>query len=205
MTLPNTQLNEVAPNNSGALAANGFGALADALSVPIPLDRVNITSPTLPADGEVFLVAGTGATGDFAGLDGQAVLRVNGAFESLGSLLIWPTPQGAFAFNGTEWAAFGESPRGIRRRDISATTNLTLADVEDQVFSTGGTTQPVNLPAQGTESWKFNIRISGAGSLNVVAPVDGTLATLSNTSGQPKRIEVLWDGTEIAFDLFLAQ
>lgn len=101
------------PRNGGTPGESGWGAPVTAnfkkIDALLGLSVVSVAaSPTVTTDGTRYIVAPTGATGDFANQANKVAVRVAGAWEFYVPARGWLAENQAtgtiYKFNGTTWA-----------------------------------------------------------------------------------------------------
>ena len=144
-------------------------------------DRSLATPPLSPAEGERHIAA-VGASGAWAGHDGEIALFAQGGwsfFAPLPGWRAWIAAEEAIAtFDGTQWATSADSPLSVAQLGISttadATNRLTVASAATLLTNAGAGHQlKVNKAAQtDTASLLFQSGFSGRAEMGVAGTDD---------------------------------
>ncbi len=148
---------------------------ADLLGAGRVEERGRAAPPAAPADGEVQIV-GAGATGGWAGHDGELALYLNGGWVFVppwGGCAVWVAAEGArLTWNGGAWVAghLGGSPGG-------AATLARVAEIDHVLSGAVSTTAPV-IPDKAVV-----LGVTG----RVLAPITGASGWSLGVAGSPDR------------------
>lgn len=169
----------------------------DALVFLSVLDRHRTAPPGAPAEGDRHIVA-TGASGDWSGLDGQVVARMDGmwrAYAPRAGWLAWVASERALrVHDGAAWIAVvpPAAPADVARRS-DLLTQIALADVRGtRLFSTDRFADGFG-DATGVSSGSWNTSLNAAG--RYVGPAGagdmGLVATSVAVEADPSALQVM--------------
>ncbi len=126
---PNLTLPYVLPNQAQKhVTVNESLRRLDAVTQIHVASRTDAVPPVTPVEGESFIPA-AGASGDWAGLDGQLVCFQDGAWAAFPPKTGWQAfiteENGLVVFDGTDWVSAGDTLGEISLLGINASADLT--------------------------------------------------------------------------------